>query len=115
MLERSNGDVRQAIVLYERIANEFASDRTLAARALIRLGLAHEALGDLEAREAYQRVLRDFGDQTDMVSQARARLAALAGDPAEAVVITSYSIHYTKLYESHATEACSTCRRTDCA
>jgi len=85
VLERSNGQVREAIPIYERIVKEFASDRALAARALVQLGLAHEALGHLEAREAYQRVLSDFGDQAAMVAQARARLSALADDAPEPV------------------------------
>ena len=55
VLERSNGEVREAIQLYERIVRDFASDRTLAARALLRLGMAHEILGNAEARMAYER------------------------------------------------------------
>ncbi|HSM06053.1 MAG TPA: tetratricopeptide repeat protein, partial [Longimicrobiales bacterium] len=63
VLERSNGEVREAIHLYERIVRDFASQRALAARALLRLGMAHEILGNAEARAAYQRLVADFGDQ----------------------------------------------------
>ena len=77
VMERSNGQVREAISLYERIAMEFASDRSLAAQALIRLGLAHETLGSTEAQRAYQRIVSDYPDQREQVVVARTRLAAL--------------------------------------
>ena len=77
VMERSNGEVREAISLYERIAMEFASDRSLAAQALIHLGLAHETLGSTEAQRAYQRIVSDYPDQHEQVVVARTRLAAL--------------------------------------
>lgn len=80
VLERSNGEVREAIQIYERITRDFASDRALAARALLRLGMAHEILGNAEARAAYQRLVADFADQEESVSLARNRLAALPAD-----------------------------------
>lgn len=75
--ERSNGQIQEAIRIYERIVAEFSTDRALAARALVRLGRAHESLGSRQARETYQRVVTDFADQADMVTEARARLTAL--------------------------------------
>ena len=62
-MERSNGQVRDAIPLYQRIVAQFASDRSLAANALIRLGHAYEALGSSEANRAYQRIVSDYADQ----------------------------------------------------
>ncbi|HSM03626.1 MAG TPA: hypothetical protein VK858_03355, partial [Longimicrobiales bacterium] len=59
------------------IVRDFASQRALAARALLRLGMAHEILGNAEARAAYQRLVADFGDQEEAVAHARDRLAAL--------------------------------------
>jgi Tol biopolymer transport system component len=76
-LERSNGKLDSAITLYRRVVASAGQDRALAARALIRLGSAYEVLGRAEARAAYDRVLREFGDQGDLVTQARARIAAL--------------------------------------
>ena len=77
VMERSNGQVGDAISLYERIAMEFASDRSLAAQALIHLGRAHETLGSTEAQRAYQRIVSDYPDQQEQVAVARSRLAAL--------------------------------------
>jgi Tol biopolymer transport system component len=75
--ERSNGQMQEAVQLYERIVRDFPSDRPLVARALVRLGRAHELMGNQEAAEAYRRVLREYADQADMVAEARSRLAAL--------------------------------------
>ena len=75
--ERVDGNLPEAIRLYERVVTEFASDRALAAKALIQAALCYEKLGREESVRAYERLLRDFADQADAVSQARARLAAL--------------------------------------
>ena len=87
VMERSNGEVREAISLYERIAMEFTSDRSLAAQALIHLGLAHETLGSTEAQRAYQRIVSDYPDQHEQVVVARTRLAALT-QPATVVEVS---------------------------
>ena len=75
--ERVEGNLSDAIRLYERVVTEFASDRALAARALVQIGLSYEKLGRDEAVRAYERLVRDYADQEDAVTQARARLAAL--------------------------------------
>ena len=75
--ERVDGNLRDAIRTYERVVTDFASDRPLAAKALVQIGLCYEKLGRDEARHAYERLVRDFADQKDAVAQARARLAAL--------------------------------------
>jgi tetratricopeptide (TPR) repeat protein len=75
--ERVEGNLTEAIKLYERVVTEFAADRALAARALVQIGLSYEKLGRDEAVRAYERLVRDFADQQDAVVQARARLAIL--------------------------------------
>jgi Tol biopolymer transport system component len=75
--ERVDGDLRGAIQLYEQIVRDFAKDRPLAARALEQLGGAYEKLGRADARTAYERLIREFGDQRETVARVRARLAAL--------------------------------------
>jgi hypothetical protein len=89
--ERADGNLRGAIELYERIATEFSADRTLAAKALVQMGECYEKLGSTEAEKAYQRVVREFGDQEEPVAQARTRLAALEREAraADAVSITT--------------------------
>ena len=75
------GDLKGAIELYRKAAQ--SADRTVAAKALVRMGQCYEKLGDAEARKAYERAIREYGDQAEAVATARSRLAAL-GQPAGA-------------------------------
>jgi Tol biopolymer transport system component len=55
------------------------------------MGQSYEKLGEAQAKEAraaYQRVVRDFADQAEIVAQARARLAALGGPGAGGGLVT---------------------------
>src|SRR4051794_18618234 len=61
--ERIAGRLDSAIALYQRVARQAGPDRALAARALLAVGRAYETLGRTEARVAYERLLRDYGDQ----------------------------------------------------
>jgi Tol biopolymer transport system component len=76
--ERAEGQLTEAIALYERIVKDFASDRALAAKALLQMGRCYERLGKSEAQQAYERVLREYGDQRAAADDARVRIAALA-------------------------------------
>jgi Tol biopolymer transport system component len=75
VLLETRGDYRTAIPVLERAVE--GPDRALSARALLYLALAHERLGTTRARDVYQRIINDFTDQGDVVSQARSRLTAL--------------------------------------
>jgi len=77
--EQAEGNLQAAIQLYERIVKEFGNDRALAARALVQMGKCHEKLGSQEAEKAYQRVVRDYADQSEFVAQARELLANMRG------------------------------------
>jgi len=81
--EEVQGDLQNAITIYQRILSEHASNRAVAAKAQLHVGICYETLGLQEARQAYQRVVANYGDQADVVSQARARLVALRPAPAE--------------------------------
>ncbi|MEE8200589.1 MAG: hypothetical protein V3R29_05400, partial [Candidatus Acidoferrales bacterium] len=54
-----------------------SENRPAVAKALLQMGQCYEKLGNAEAREAYERVLRDYAEQAEQVGAARARLAAL--------------------------------------
>lgn len=73
--ETVDGDLKGAIEQYRRLAG--GSDRAVAAKALVRMGRCFEKLGDVQARQAYDRVVREFADQKATVDAAKARLAAL--------------------------------------
>jgi Tol biopolymer transport system component len=69
-----DGDLNTAIQQYKAIASKYAGDRAVAANALIRMADCYEKLGDAESQKIYERVLRDYGDQKEAVTLARARL-----------------------------------------
>jgi Tol biopolymer transport system component len=76
--ERVDGDLKAAIAIYQRVVKENAKDHALAAKALVELGGAYEKLGNSEAKAAYERVISEYGEQSEQASLARARLAALS-------------------------------------
>jgi Tol biopolymer transport system component len=99
--ERAEGQLLEAIKIYERIVKEYASDRALAARALLQLGVCYEKLGDAGARKAYEQLLRDFGDQRESAASARTRLAAM-NKPAGPARL---GLH--RVYEGHGLDWCN--------
>ena len=72
--ELVDGDLDKAIKLYREVIAKFPGDRAVAARALVKLGACYEKTGRDAARAAYERVLREYADQSDPVRIARARL-----------------------------------------
>jgi Tol biopolymer transport system component len=79
--ERAEGKLQEAIALYQRVVEVASADHALAARALLQLGRCYEQLGNADARGAYERLIARYPDQTDLVAQAKARLAALVRTP----------------------------------
>jgi Tol biopolymer transport system component len=84
--ETVDGNLKAAIEQYRKLVE--TGSRAIAAKALVRMGHCYEKLGDVEARKAYERVLRDYADQNEAAGEARTRLAALhrpagAGRPPE--------------------------------
>jgi Tol biopolymer transport system component len=75
--ERAAGNLEEAIKLYQRVATEFASDRALAAKALVAEARCYEKLGQDKAVKIYEQVARDYRDQREFVAAANARLTAL--------------------------------------
>lgn len=76
-LEEGQGDLQKAIGLYQDIVKRFPANRDVAAKALLHIGICYEKLGKTEARSAYNRLLRDYGDQLQLAKEARSRLAQL--------------------------------------
>src|SRR5215831_1754309 len=80
--ERAVGDVEEAIHLYQRVASEFGSNHALAAKAQYRLGLLYNRLGrNGEAQRAFNAVVSQYPDQTDLVREARAKLVTASARP----------------------------------
>jgi Tol biopolymer transport system component len=78
-METVEGDLKGAIEQYKKITAQPGAGRATVATALLRMGQCHEKLGNAEARAAYERVVREYGDQAAVAAEARTRLAALAG------------------------------------
>src|SRR5712692_7337221 len=76
------GQLEEAIQLYNSILAKYSGNRAVAAKALVQMGQCYEKLGNTEARKAYEHVLRDYADQNEAAAQARARLAVLSGNVA---------------------------------
>lgn len=73
-----DGDLNGAIKQYKAIVETYAkTDRATAATALVRMAADYQKLGRVaESQAAYERVVREFSDQRDAISEARARLAS---------------------------------------
>jgi tetratricopeptide (TPR) repeat protein len=71
------GDIKGAVQIFERIVRDYSSNRALSARALVQLGRWSDLLGQDQARQHYERVIREFADQKEAVAEARSRLDAL--------------------------------------
>ena len=59
----ADGDLKGAIEDYKKIVDGAQSNRALAAQALLRMGECYQKLGDTEATNIYQRLVRDFAAQ----------------------------------------------------
>lgn len=83
--EEVEGDLKGAIAGYQNVLATPGVSRKTAAEALVRMGQCYEKLGATvarEARNAYERVISNYADQTPLAAQARARLALLSrGQP----------------------------------
>jgi len=86
--ETVDGNLKAAIEQYKKIAALPGAGRATVATALLRMGQCHEKLGNAEARAAYERLVRDYADQAEIVAQARVRLAALGGPGAGGGLVT---------------------------
>jgi len=74
--EEVQGDLKGAIVAYQKVVAAQGVSRKIAAEALVRMGQCYEKLGDSDSRTAYERVLRDYADQKEAVAVARTRLGS---------------------------------------
>jgi Tol biopolymer transport system component len=100
--ETVDGNLKGAIEQYKKIAAQPGAGRATVATALLRMGQCHEKLGNAEARTAYERVVREFGDQADVAAEARTRLAALAGTARAAAAGATTDLTLTKIYTGRA-------------
>lgn len=90
--EKVDGDLKNAILAYQKIAANPSAPRDVRAKALLHLAGCYEKLGE-QAQNVYREIVRDYADQP-AATQARARLAALRPDdrPAAPATMTQTKI-----------------------
>jgi hypothetical protein len=71
--ETVRGDLKGAIEQYNKVAQ--SKDRTIAVKALLRMADLYQRMGNMDAQKTYERIAREFSDQTEAASLARGRLA----------------------------------------
>ena len=74
--EEVTGNLDKAVELYLDILKKYPDDRPVAAKTLYHLGLVNEKMGKQKASEYFTRLVNSYPDQTEMVTLAKARLAA---------------------------------------
>jgi ankyrin repeat protein len=82
--EEANHDLEAAIQAYQSVINQYDDQRKIAATAVFRLAECYRKQGKTnEAVGAYQRVIQDFADQSNLTGPSEKNLAALGrgGDP----------------------------------
>src|SRR2546421_6768191 len=76
--EEANHNLDAAIQAYQSVINQYDKDRKLAATAIFRLGESYRKQGKTnEAVAQYERVLREFPDQPDLLPVSRGNLVTL--------------------------------------
>jgi len=79
-LEEVKGELEKAIESFKTVVEKFPANKPLAAKALLHLGKCYEKLGNTEARMAYERIVKEFADQREVATEARARLKTLLAE-----------------------------------
>ena len=80
MKEEGEGSLREAIELYKSVADDTQADRSLRAKALYQMGSCYEKLGQQEARGVYEKLVANYSDQPELVSNAKQKLKKLNAD-----------------------------------
>ena len=79
--EEANHNLEAAAQAYQSVAAQFDKDRKLAATAIFRLGEVYRKQGKTnEANAQYERILKEFSDQTELVKLSRTLGASGIGD-----------------------------------
>ena len=91
--EEANRNLPAAISAYEAVSRQFDKNRALAATAVFRLGECYRKQGQTnEAAAHYERILRDFADQQQLVTLSRQNLAGMGMTPPAAAAPSAPSL-----------------------
>ena len=70
----TKADLNEAITLFESLIKTYPNEKEYVAKALFYVGMCYEKLGNLKARQYYEKVINNYGDQSEMVQLAQIRL-----------------------------------------
>ncbi len=73
----TKGDLNEAITLFELLINTYPNEKEYVAKALLYEGMCYEKLGNIKAREYYEKVINNYSDQPELVLLAQARLSRM--------------------------------------
>jgi tetratricopeptide (TPR) repeat protein len=79
---RDQGQIEEAVQIYERIVREFPGNRSLKAQALMQLADCYRLMGQPKEQAVYEQIIKEldrFPEQAAVVKTARSRLAARPG------------------------------------
>ena len=75
--EEVEGELQEAIEIYQKILKQFSGNRDVAAKAQLHIGLCYEKLGLKQAQKAFQKVIDGYPEQTEAVKAAKEKLSLL--------------------------------------
>jgi len=75
--EQGEGNLSEAIAIYDAMVNDVDVNRTLRAKALLQIGICYEKLGNQKAIRAYQKLITEYADQTNIVALGKKKLKGL--------------------------------------
>jgi len=75
----------EAVTIFQEIIKRHPYDRYYAARSQFYIGLCYKRTGSNQAFQAFQKVINDYPEQTDVVKAAEAELASLSKPKAPSV------------------------------
>lgn len=77
MKEEGEGELSEAIAIYNKILENKDATKSLQAKALLHIGMCYEKMGKQEATMAYQQLVNNFPRQESEVAIAKERLSKL--------------------------------------
>jgi Tol biopolymer transport system component len=75
--EEGEGNLTEAIGIYNSIVNDVDADRELRAKALLHVGICYEKLGNQKARKSYQKLISEYSDQKAIAAVGLEKLSGL--------------------------------------
>ena len=75
--EEGEGNLTEAIGIYNSIVNDVDVNRELRAKALLHVGICYEKLGNQKARKSYQKLISEYSDQEAIAAVGLEKLSGL--------------------------------------